>query len=60
MNVKIHRIVAMAFIPNPNNLPQVNHKDENKKNNRLENLEWCTPRYNMEYGTRMNKIFKKV
>lgn len=60
MNVKIHRIVATAFIPNPNNLPQVNHKDENKKNNHLENLEWCTPKYNMEYGTRMNKIFKKV
>ncbi len=45
----IHRLVAKAFIPNPQNLPQINHIDENTKNNCVENLEWCTGAYNIRY-----------
>ena len=48
---KIHRLVAKAFIANPNNYPSVNHIDENKKNNSVSNLEWCTVAYNNNYGT---------
>jgi len=47
----LHRVVAMAFIPNPNNLPQINHIDEDKENNRVSNLEWCTNIYNRRHGT---------
>lgn len=50
-NHRLHRLVAMTFLPNPENLPQVNHKDENKLNNCADNLEWCTAGYNTSYGT---------
>ena len=54
----IHRLVASAFIKNPNNLPQVNHKDENPINNNIENLEWCDCKYNINYGTHNERARK--
>lgn len=54
----VHKLVAMAFIPNPKNYPQINHKDENPLNNCVENLEWCEPVYNSNYGTRNSRIGK--
>lgn len=59
-SVEIQRIVATAFLPNPEGLPCVNHKDENKKNNSAENLEWCTYAYNNNYGNRKAKCREKT
>lgn len=60
----LHRLVAEAFIPNPDNLPYINHKDENPSNNHVDNLEWCTQKYNVNYGTsierRKHKRSKKI
>lgn len=57
---RVHRLVAIAFIPNLNSYPVINHKDENPSNNHVENLEWCTYSYNNNYGTRNARASKKM
>lgn len=57
-SARVHQVVAKAFIPNPANLPEINHKDEDKANNCISNLEWCTREYNMNYGTGLKRMKK--
>lgn len=69
INVSVHRLVAMAFIDNPNGYNEINHKDEDKTNNNVNNLEWCSHLYNIRYGTctkrgaetrKRNKMLRKA
>lgn len=55
----IHRLIAEAFLENPQNLQEVNHKNENKTNNCVENLEWCDKSYNINFGTRNQRVAEK-
>lgn len=58
--LKIHRLVALAFIENPNNMPEINHKDEDKTNNSAYNLEWCDRTYNINHGMRNKRVAKAL
>lgn len=57
---RVHRLVAQAFLSNPQHLPCINHKDEDPTNNHVSNLEWCSVRYNNTYGTRMQRVTEKT
>ena len=59
-HILVHKLVANSFIKNLKNYPFINHKDENKKNNRVDNLEWCTAKYNCNYGTRNLRLSSPV
>lgn len=58
--ISVHRLVALSFITNPKRLPQINHKDENKANNKATNLEWCTANYNLSYNNLRKRGRKKI
>ena len=57
---RVHRLVAETFIPNPNNYNCINHKDECRTNNKVDNLEWCTISYNNSYGTKLERYRKNL
>lgn len=57
---QVHRLVAEAFLKNPNNYKEINHKDENPLNNCVNNIEWCDRKYNINYGTRTQRAMKKL
>ena len=59
-SIKVHRLVAQIFILNPDNLPCINHKDEDTSNNIVDNLEWCNHEYNNTYGTRIERQKEKI
>lgn len=59
-SLRLHRIIAKTFIPNPKQLPQVNHINENKADNRVENLMWCTASENVKWGSRRKRVSEKV
>ena len=56
----VHRLICQTFIHNPYNLPEVNRRDEDKTNNRVENLEWCDRKYNNNFGTRNQRVAEKM
>ena len=58
-NYTIHRLVAVTFLPNPENYNEINHKDENKENNCVQNLEWCSRKFNCNFGTRNKRASEK-
>ena len=59
-HISVHRLIALTFLPNPNNYAVINHKDEDKTNNNVSNLEWCTQSYNINYGSRNEKTAEKL